>query len=150
LRRKGRFRGGAAPSWLLFGGALTRYPNIRFILPHAGGTIPYLAARISAIGASPCAGKGRRDLEETQRMLAALYYDTALSANQTQFDALRTLAPTSNILFGSDYPWNPGPSVVMMSTAFRQLRMSEQDRTLILRGNSVNLFPGLHGRCFGH
>ena len=135
---------------LLFGGALTRYPNIRFILSHAGGTIPYLAARISAIGASPYAGMARRHPEETQRMLAALYYDTALSANQTQFDALRMLAPASNILFGSDYPWNPGPSVVMMSAAFRQLRMSEQDRTLILQGNSVNLFPGLHGRCFGH
>jgi hypothetical protein len=49
-------------------------------------------------------GKARRDPDETQRILAALYYDTALSANQTQFDALRTLAPTSNIPFGSDHP----------------------------------------------
>jgi predicted TIM-barrel fold metal-dependent hydrolase len=148
-RRSGTPRAGAVAS-LLFGGALTRYPNIRFILPHAGGTIPYLAARISAIGASPYAGKARRAAEETQRMLAALYYDTALSANQTQFDALHALVPMSNILFGSDYPWNPGASVVGMSAAFRQFHMSDQDRTLILQGNSAKLFPGLHGRCFGH
>jgi 6-methylsalicylate decarboxylase len=139
-----------AAASLLFAGALTRYPNIRFILPHAGGTIPYLASRISAIAASPYAGEARREAAETLRMLSALYYDTALSANQTQFDALRALVPASNILFGSDYPWNPGAGVVGMSAAFLQLRMSEQDRSLILQGNSATLFPTLHGRCFGH
>ena len=32
---------------LLFSGALERFPNIRFILSHAGGTLPYLAWRLS-------------------------------------------------------------------------------------------------------
>lgn len=81
---------------------------------------------------------------------AGSYYDIARSANQTQFDALRALVPASDILFGSDYPWNPGSSLVVMTAALLQLRMSEQDLTLILQGNSAKLFPGPHGRCFGH
>ena len=32
---------------LLFSGALERFPNIKFILSHAGGTLPYLAWRLS-------------------------------------------------------------------------------------------------------
>ena len=30
---------------LVFGGTTTRYPSIRFILPHAGGTVPFLIER---------------------------------------------------------------------------------------------------------
>ncbi|CAM9954302.1 unnamed protein product, partial [Phaeothamnion confervicola] len=32
---------------LVFGGALQRYPRIRFILPHAGGLVPYFSWRLS-------------------------------------------------------------------------------------------------------
>ena len=32
---------------LVFGGALERYPRIRFILPHAGGLVPYFSWRLS-------------------------------------------------------------------------------------------------------
>jgi 6-methylsalicylate decarboxylase len=35
---------------LLYSGALVRYPRINFILPHAGGTLPFLAPRIAAVG----------------------------------------------------------------------------------------------------
>jgi 6-methylsalicylate decarboxylase len=131
---------------LLFGGALSRYPDIRFILPHAGGTIPFLENRICGVGASPYV-ETRRDREQTRRMLAALYYDTVTAA-QVQFDALRALVPISNIVFGSDYPWNPSPPV-SMTAAFRQLQMNERDQSMILQGNAAKLFPDLHKRCFG-
>ena len=32
---------------LIFGGAIERYPRVRFILPHAGGLVPYFAWRLS-------------------------------------------------------------------------------------------------------
>ncbi|WP_407146682.1 amidohydrolase family protein [Bradyrhizobium sp. ORS 86] len=32
---------------LIVGGVMKRYPDIRFILAHAGGTVPYLAGRVS-------------------------------------------------------------------------------------------------------
>ena len=32
---------------LLYSGTLERYPSIRYILSHAGGTVPYLAWRIA-------------------------------------------------------------------------------------------------------
>jgi len=37
---------------LLFSGALTRFPAIRFIFSHAGGTLPMVAGRIARQGAA--------------------------------------------------------------------------------------------------
>ena len=34
---------------LMFGGALERYPRIRFILPHAGGLVPYFSWRLVGV-----------------------------------------------------------------------------------------------------
>ena len=44
---------------LMFGGALERYPRIRFILPHAGGLVPYFAWRLSV---SPMIDKRLRQI----------------------------------------------------------------------------------------
>ena len=41
---------------LLYSGALTRYPGINFILPHGGGTLPFLAPRMAAVGSIPVLG----------------------------------------------------------------------------------------------
>jgi len=54
---------------------LTRYPNIRFILSHAGGTLPYLAWRFIKA----------RELKDVPGGVIAvvnrLYYDGAQTAN---------------------------------------------------------------------
>src|ERR687897_3402057 len=42
---------------LLRSGALERYTNIRLVLAHAGGTIPYLASRL-ALGEAPIRARG--------------------------------------------------------------------------------------------
>jgi hypothetical protein len=33
---------------MLYGGTFEHYPDIKFILPHAGGAIPYVAARFAS------------------------------------------------------------------------------------------------------
>ena len=64
---------------LLFSGALERFPNIRFILSHAGGTLPFLAWRLSV---APMIDKRlkQRTREEIFAGLKTFWYDNALAS----------------------------------------------------------------------
>jgi predicted TIM-barrel fold metal-dependent hydrolase len=80
---------------------LERYPSIRLIVSHAGGTIPYLAWRMAGASYLP---ELRDSAPKTDPMalLQKLYYDTALSTSEFAFGALKEFVPTSQVLFGSD------------------------------------------------
>jgi predicted TIM-barrel fold metal-dependent hydrolase len=63
---------------LVFGGAIERFPRIRFVLPHAGGVVPYFAWRLSV---SPMIDARQPQLSraEVYKRLTRFWYDTALS-----------------------------------------------------------------------
>ena len=88
---------------LIFTGTMERYPNIHWILPHAGGTIPYIAWRLSLANLDP------KVLEKAPRgvlaYLKSFYYDTALSTSPYAMHTLKELVGTRQILFGSDFPY---------------------------------------------
>lgn len=86
----------------VFRGAARRYPAVRMIFSHAGGTMPYLAQRFI----NRASGQFKENtpdgfLAEAQK----LYYDTAQVPSRGTMLALRAVVPESNILFGSDYPY---------------------------------------------
>ncbi len=80
---------------------LERYPNIRFILSHGGGMIPYAAFRLSQ-SSSPTG-----NVTDGLRALRQFYYDTALTPSPFSMPALLRFAKADHILFGSDYPYAP-------------------------------------------
>ncbi|MEW6554255.1 MAG: amidohydrolase family protein [Actinomycetota bacterium] len=90
---------------LLFSGTLERCPGVRLILPHAGGTVPYIALRL-------CLGQFWPGLQEQVPQgvlpyLQRLYYDTALAAAPFALRSLQELVDNAHIVFGSDYPFAP-------------------------------------------
>ncbi len=90
---------------LLFSGTMERCPDVRIILPHAGGTVPYITLRL-------CLGQFWPGLQEQVPQgvvpyLQRFYYDTALSAAPYALRSLEELVDVSHILFGSDYPFAP-------------------------------------------
>ena len=89
---------------LIFKGVLERYPDIRFILSHAGGTVPYIAYRLEAGDTIDPRLKGAIP-HPPSYYLKRLYYDTALSASPMVLAALKQLVPPTQILFGSDWPF---------------------------------------------
>lgn len=128
---------------LIFSGALTRYPDIKFILSHAGGVLPFIAWRISV---SPMIDPRLPQLsrEEVFAGLRHFWYDTALAPWAGSMVALREIADPSRILFGSDWPFANAkvvPEEVKSLTAPGVL--SEVERAAIERGNAQRLFPGL-------
>lgn len=124
---------------LLFSGSFGRFREIRFIFSHAGGTLPMVAGRIAR------QSNNMKSLSEklpngVEYELRRLHYDIAGSANPPAMAALMKRVPTSQILFGSDYPW-----VRIDATAggITNLGLSSADLQAIDRENAVALLPRL-------
>jgi predicted TIM-barrel fold metal-dependent hydrolase len=127
---------------LLFSGTFSRCPDIRFIFPHAGGTLPFLANRIARQTATD------RDLsarvpEGAMPVFKRLYYDTAASANPMSFGALMQLVTPKNVLLGTDFPFVPEPGMKATIAGLRQVGLDEAAVRAIEGKNAAALFPRL-------
>jgi len=88
---------------IVFGGAAARYPDIKWIFSHAGGTMPFLAERFEGMAKMPQYASGfPNGFAEVARRF---FYDTAQSANTISMSGLKHLVPVSHIVFGTDYPF---------------------------------------------
>ncbi len=70
--------------------------------------------------------------------LKRLYYDIASSANPPSMAALMKLVPTSQILFGSDYPF---VRIAEAAGGMAQVGLSAPDLRAIGRDNAAGLLP---------
>lgn len=123
---------------MLVNGTLSRLPDIRFIFSHGGGTIPFLAERISGIERNPQFAP--RNPNGVIHELKKLYYDTAGAVSAPQLAAMLSFIPRSNILFGTDYPFQGAAHAVQ---GLKRYKLPEATRTAIERGNAFKLLPRL-------
>jgi 6-methylsalicylate decarboxylase len=133
---------------LLFSGALERAPNIRFILSHGGGTLPYVAWRLSV---APMIDKRlkQRTREEIFAGLKAFWYDNALASGPQPFAALSRIAAAERIVFGSDWPFCNDRVVTEEVADFTAPGFLAPDlRAKIAHDNALKLFPS-RTRQFG-
>ena len=126
-----------AASKLVFSGVAKRYPRIRWILGHLGGTIPYLAERLDRgyRAFADC----RKNIDElpTEYLKRHFYYDT-VNFSQGPLKLAIEFAGAEHILAGSDYPHQIG-SISLMLEALRALPITEAQREAILGGNAKRL-----------
>ena len=129
---------------LIFSGTMERYRNIRWILSHAGGFLPFIAWRLSLANVMPSlALKVPRGVLHYVRQF---YYDTALSPSPYAIAALKELVEPSQILFGSNFPFAPASVTGMETEAIDKLPMlSEAEKSGIIRQNALALFPRFAG-----
>ncbi|OAI48774.1 hypothetical protein AYO45_04115 [Gammaproteobacteria bacterium SCGC AG-212-F23] len=88
---------------LVYSGFLEKYPDIKFILSHGGGTIPYAASRLAMFEVL------KPELKEKAPQgilyyLKKFYYDTALITGNHILKCLFDFVPPQHILFGTDAP----------------------------------------------
>ena len=124
---------------LLFSGTAARFPGIRWIFSHGGGTAPFLLGRFL---------REEQEMKEREKRLprgvlhelARFHYDTAQANHPGALEALSRIAPTSQILFGTDFPFRSGAEGVggLAAHGFKpaELRAIERD-------NALRLLPGL-------
>ncbi len=124
---------------LLVSGSFVRWRDIRFIFPHAGGTIPMLAGRITQTTrfVENLATRMPNGLEYELKLL---HYDIAGAADRSAMAALMNLVPTSQIMFGGDYPFLP---IAATARGITQVGISSTSLRAIRRENASTLFPRL-------
>ena len=92
---------------LVRSGATRRYPDLKIILAHAGGFLPYASHRIAAA----IAAEAQRPLGDVLEDLTSFYFDTALSGSPAALPSLLAFAKPGHVLFGSDWPYAPAIAV---------------------------------------
>ncbi len=123
---------------LVFSGAAERWPDIRFIFAHAGGTVPFLIDRFEELARMPQAAKMLPN--GVHAPLQRFFYDTAQAANPAAMGALRQLVAPTQILFGTDFPFRNGIENV---NGLKNCGFSDHDLQLISRDNALALLPRL-------
>jgi 6-methylsalicylate decarboxylase len=123
---------------MLFAGVFARCRDTRFIFSHAGGTIPFLAERISRLQVRPEFKAGVPD--GVMFELKRLFFDTALSANELAFSALLKLVAPEQVLFGSDYPFAPETTMTATVKGLSELGLPAAVLQAIERTNALRLF----------
>ena len=125
---------------LVRNGIRTRYPNIRFILSHAGGFVPYASHRM-AVAIMADTGRSWADVLDD---FASFYYDTALSSSAAALPTLLAFAKPGHITFGSDFPFAPTAAGKLFAAGLETYPGIDADaRADIERTNALALFPRL-------
>jgi predicted TIM-barrel fold metal-dependent hydrolase len=130
---------------LIFTGTVAQFPDIKFIFSHAGGTVPFIYQRLTRYPAMDRAlglGKGI-DAKVPEGVLAALrgfYYDTAQEAFPIAMQALAKLVSTSQIVFGTDFPFRTAADHVK---GLADCGFSPEELEAIHHKNAVRLMPQL-------
>jgi predicted TIM-barrel fold metal-dependent hydrolase len=125
---------------IVFSGNARKFPDIRWIFSHAGGTMPFLIERfvrnpLLEPSAKPTVPEG------TLAELKRFYYDTAQTSNKAAMSALTAIIPVSQIVFGTDFPYRTSIDHVKglrESGVFTDAQLMD-----IERGNALKLLPRL-------
>jgi predicted TIM-barrel fold metal-dependent hydrolase len=138
---------------LLTSGTAAKYPEIRFIFSHGGGTAPFLAGRIAGPtapylregGIIKPGGPPPRTNAATPKgpmyELQKFYYDTASVENQVALAGLRKFVPLSQIFFGTDFPF--GNAIDRIRSLEASEAFTPQELQAVYRDNPAKLLPRL-------
>ena len=88
---------------LLLSGSLARFSEIKFIFSHAGGTMPMVWGRIAQLARTPAFAEKVPNGAEYE--LKRLHYEIANSATKSAISGLMNLVPSSQVMFGTDFPF---------------------------------------------
>lgn len=133
-----------AVTHLALSGTLERCPDLRLIIPHAGGTIPFLVDRISLLAARFVPGAQTRAPAGVETYLRRLFYELAISTTPHAVASVLQLADPQRLLYGSDWPALDEADVHhLIQVLDSNPLLQPADRAKIERQNALELFPRL-------
>lgn len=136
---------GRTAAHMVMTGTKGRYPDMKVILSHAGGTLPLLAERLAQLNSTLF----KENMEETspknaEQIVAdakSFYFDLALSGTHNVLDVIMNWAP-QRVLYGSDFPYCTVEAEYNTSH-LDDYPLSEETRHSVKSGAALKLFPRL-------
>ncbi|MGH9133890.1 MAG: amidohydrolase family protein [Ilumatobacteraceae bacterium] len=126
----------------LTSGMFKDFPDLRFIIPHGGGAVPYHWGRFRGMAQD----KGWQSLDE---LMANIWFDTCVY-HQPGIDLLVGVVPVDNILFASEMVGAVRGVDPQTGHHYDDTRryidgaaLSDADRGRIFEGNARRVFPRL-------
>ena len=125
---------------------LEDFPRLKIIVSHGGGSIPYQVGRWQADHVM----KGGGTVEQFNRRLRQLYFDTCLHAKKS-LEMLIGLVDSTKVLFGTENPGSGSAANPETGKSFDDIKplidsieyLSDQDRRNIFEENARRLFTRL-------
>ena len=96
---------------LVTSGTKAKYPHVKVILSHGGGTLAVLADRAAGMAQMMGCPLSPQEIIDGFR---TFYYDVALTAAPAAVAAVLELADPARLLYGSDLPYAPEATVAMV------------------------------------
>jgi len=138
---------------LMYNGVLDRYPKIKYILSHGGGTIPYIAWRLAAIqytknGKRTAIARTlydflvRREPSTGLNHLRNMYYDIANVSGTYALKALQSFAGQDHILYGTDLCISKLAPIITKNLTVDG-DFDEESYNKMAYRNCLDLFPSL-------
>jgi predicted TIM-barrel fold metal-dependent hydrolase len=124
---------------LVFSGTATRFPDIRWIFSHSGGTLPFLTGRFTRL-----ASERKPDFLPNGPLpeFRKFHYELAQGNTPGQIAALLKMVPIEQVLYGTDYPFRPGAEV---NAGIADYGFKPDELQSIERGAALKLLPQLKG-----
>ncbi|AYB34872.1 amidohydrolase [Chryseolinea soli] len=128
---------------LHYGGTFAATPDVKYIFSHAGGTIPYLAHRLSIVDEMKVMGDSSKT-GTISESFKRIYWDTALAWSDPILHTLRQIAGISKVVYGTDFPYLRRDLAVKSKIQVAgSAELSDDERKQVLGGNALSLFPRL-------
>lgn len=128
---------------LFTSGTVDRFPNIRYVISHAGGTMPPILERFSRFKGSLGAAPDKPSADIKAILAERFYFDLSGFVLPDQIHGLRRLVPDTRLLFGSDFPYTPFDVAVLLARELKDglpsVVPNKRDRVAIYRGNAQGL-----------
>lgn len=118
-------------------GTLDDYSNIKFLLSHGGGFVPYASERI-AYQCDPA-----QDVAAGVDRLRRFYFDTALTASPASLASLQEFADHTHLTYGSDWPYARYDKGAHFTRNLDRAVLTDEQWHRINRGNAEAIFPRL-------
>jgi 6-methylsalicylate decarboxylase len=126
---------------LVLAGVPHQYPEISFIVPHAGAALPILANRVDAFAAL---SRGSSTQQAMSEALGQFHFDLAGMPVPHLLLALLAVADPHRLHYGSDYPFTPNDVCRRLADQLEVTPLLSEDlRRGMWRDNALELFPML-------
>lgn len=131
-----------AAARMIFSGICERHPNLKLVLAHGGGAIPWLIGRIDRGYAAPKYEANpdcRRYISRPPSDYARRFFFDTCTLSRDSLLCLIDIMGVDHVVFGSDFPFEIGDAEGKTALATLET-LSDVDRRKIMGDNTVGIF----------